>query len=323
MPPNPITMLSGLTTAELTLTKRGANGRVFAVTKSGGFPMDPEVLQAILGTPAEGEDKFVETLKSQGVTDEEKINAAVANFRVQKGLKDLVPDEIMSSVAKAAGYDATAKAMTPNEGDDNTKPNATSGKVDPKAKKPAKGDTPTQKSLDLSGLDDTTRAQVEAVFKSHDSALAKSNELEAVVKSLSATVDTLKADATEKLYVAKAAKEFGHLPMEDKALGLMLKSAHELSPDFAKGFETLLGRMDEMVAKSSMLTTMGAVQKANEGGAWSKIETLAKGMVRKSAEGGNSLSHAQAIDLVLKTEEGAALYREYLGDNPKQRAEIY
>lgn len=308
-----ITMLSGLTTAELTLCKRGINERRFAVFKSGGFSMDPEVLQAILNTPAEGEKEFVGVLKSQGVTDEEKVNAAVASYRVQKGLKDLVDDKTMASVAKAAGYEKSDKAVTPNEGKDDKKPDATSGKVDPKAKQ---GQGPVKKSLDLSKLDDDSRQQIEAVFKSHDSMIARTSALEEVVKSM-------RADAAEKEYVAKAAKEYGHLPLEERQLGLMLKSAHDMNPDFAKGFETLLGRMDEMVAKSAMLTTMGAVRKANEGGAWAKIDGLAKGMVQKSVEGGNNLSHAQAIDLVLKTEQGAELYREYLGDNPRQRADIY
>lgn len=280
--------------------------------------MDPEVLQAILGTPAEGEDKFVATLKSQGMTDEEKINAAVASFRVQKGLKDLVDQETMAAVSKSAGYEPAVKAVTPNEGARDDKTDATSGKVDPKAKqKDALGKKDyMKKSLDLSRLDDESRQQVEAVFKSHDSMIARTAALEEVVKSMQAT-------AAEKSYVAKAAKDYGHIPVEERKLGLMLKSAHDINPEFAAGFEELLGRMDEMVAKSALLTTMGAVRKANEGGAWSKIETMAKNMVRKSAEGGNNLSHAQAIDLVLKTEEGAELYREYLGDNPRQRADIY
>jgi hypothetical protein len=310
-------MLSGLTTAELTLTKRGANNRRFAMIK-GGIPMDPEVLQALIGTPAEGEDLFVKTLKSQGVTDEEKVNAAIAQFRIQKGMKDLVDNDVMDIVTKAAGY--TVKAVDANEGADKKKPDATSGKVDPKAKQ---GQGPVKKSIDLSQLDDDSRQMVEAVFKSHDTMAEKSTQLEAVVKSLSTEVDTLKDEKQEAVYVAKAAKDFSHLPMADKELGLMLKSANAVSPDFAKGFESLLGKMDEMVAKSDMLTTMGAASRQASGGAWDKIQTLAKGMVQKSLEGGNTLSNAQAIDLVLKTEQGAALYREYLGDNPKQRADVY
>ncbi len=321
MPPDIITMLSGLTTAELTLTKRGVNNRRFAMTK-GGIPMDPEVLAALIGTPAEGETEFLKTLKSVGVTDQEKIDAAVAQFRIQKGMKDLVPDSVMAAVAKAAGYEGTAKAVTPNEGEDDKKPDATSGKVDPKAKQK----DPLGKSadpVDLSQLDPTAKAKVEAIFKSHADMATKSGELEAVVKSLAGEVQGLKDDKLEIHYVAKAAKDFSHLPLGDQALGLMLKSAHDLNPDFAKGFETLLGRMDEMVEKSAMLTNMGAVQKASEGDAWGKLQALANGIVQKSAEGGKEMSNSQALDLVLKSDTGKQLYREYLGDNPRQRGDVY
>ncbi len=313
MPPQSITMLSGLTTAELTLTKRGANNRRFALTK-GGIPMDPEVLKAIMGTPAEGETELLATLKSQGVTDQEKIDAAVASYRVQKGMKDLVDDDTMATVSKTAGYEAK-KAVTPEEGKDDKKPDATSGKVDPKAKK-GDGPRPVGKSVDLSHLDEATRQHVESVFKSHESMLERTSQLETVVKSL-------QDEKQEQHYVAKAAKDYAHLPLGEQQLGLMLKSANDMNPEFAKGFELLLGRMDEMVEKSAMLTTMGAVTKANEGGGWSKIETMADGIVQKSAESASPITKAQAIDAVLKTETGKALYREYLGDNPQQRAEIY
>ena len=314
MPPRPITMLSGLQTAELTLTKRGANNRRFAMTK-GGIPMDPEVLQALIGTPAEGEDQFLATLKSQGVTDKEQIDAAVASYRVQKGMKDLVSDDVMATVAKSAGYEKTAKAVGKDEGVDDAEPNATSGKVDPEAKKKDKLGK-TKKSLNLADLDDGTRAYVEGVFKSHAAMEERTASLEAVVKSL-------QDEKQEQHYVAKAAKDYAHLPLGERQIGLMLKSAHDMNPEFAKGFEGLLGRMDEMVEKSAMLTTMGAVNKANEGGAWDKLQTLANGIVQKSAESGKDVSASQALDLVLKTEQGKALYREYLGDNPQQRAEIY
>lgn len=311
MPPRSITMLSNLQTAELTLTKRGANDRRFAMTK-GGIPMDPEVLKNLIATPAEGEDQFLAILKSQGITDEDKVNAAVASYRMQKGMKDLVSDDVMAAVAKSAGYEGTAKAVTPNEGKDDKKPDATSGKVDPKAKA---GQGPVKK-VDLSDLDDATRVQVEAVFKSNAAMEERTATLETVVKSL-------QDEKVETHYVAKAAKSYSHLPLGERQLGLMLKSANDHDPAFAKGFEELLGRMDEMVEKSNMLTVMGAVNKANDGGGWDKIQALANGIVQKSTEAGKSVSDAQAIDLVLKTAQGKALYREYLGDNPKQRAEVY
>lgn len=279
--------------------------------------MDPTVLQNLIATPAEGEEEFLKALKGSGMTDQEKIDAAVASFRVQKGMKDLVDQNTMAAVVKAAGY--VIKATKKEEGVDPKKPDVESGKVDPEAKKK----NPMGKSIDLSALDADTRAQVEAVFKSQDDAATKSEKMEEVVKSLTTTVQGLKDAAEEKTYVAKAAADFGHIPMEGAELGLMLKSAHSVGGDFAKGFEALLGRMDEMVQKSDLMTTMGNVHKNLTGGAWDKIQKLADGIVQKSAENAKELTQYQAIDLVLKSANGQALYREYLGDNPRQRGDVY
>lgn len=288
--------------------------------------MDPEVLAALIGTPAEGETEFLKSLavlkKAGKFSTQEELDATVAQFRIQKGMKDLVPDSLMAAVAKAAGYEGTAKAVTPNEGKDDKQPDATTGKVDPKAKQKDKLGKSAD-PVDLSQLDPVAKAQVEAIFKSHADMATKSTELETVVKSLAGKIQGLEDDKLEVHFVAKAAKDYAHLPLGDQALGLMLKSAHDLNPDFAKGFENLLGRMDEMVEKSAMLTNMGAVNKASEGGAWDKLQSLANGIVQKSAEGGKEMSNSQALDMVLKSETGKQLYREYLGDNPRQRGDVY
>lgn len=276
--------------------------------------MKAEILNALMSTPAEGEAELVETLKSQGVEDQQKIDAAVASFRVQKGLKDLVDPTVMGEVSKAAGAEV-AKAVMPNEGKDDKKPDATSGKVDPKAKQ---GQGPVKKSLDLSGLDADSRAQVEAIFKSHASMAEKASQ----VDELHAMVKSLQDERETKEYVAKAAQSFNHIPMKADDLGLMLKSANGVSAEFAQGFETLLTKMNEVVSKSALFTTTGAAGVSDGSGAWDKIEQLADGMVRKSSSE-NPVTKAQAIALVMKTEEGNRLYQEYLGENPAQRARAY
>ncbi len=316
--PVPITKLSGLQTVELTLTKRGANNKRFAMTK-GGLPMDPEVLTAIMSTPAEGEDAFLQTLKSQGVDDQESIDAAVASFRVQKGMKDLVDNDVMAEVTKAAGY--VAKATDKDEGVEPFTPKKQPG-ADPEASDDS-GNLPGKKkkkkmskSLDLSGLDTEARGQVEAIFKSHEAQAEKTAKLEQTLKSMQDT-------QAEREYVAKAAAEYTHIPGSDEELGLMLKSAHDVSPEFAKGLEGLLGRMNEMVQKSSLLTTMGAVNKANSGGGLDKMQTLVKEIVQKSVASGNKMKKDDAMDLILKSANADELYREYLGDNPAQRGATY
>ena len=252
--------------------------------------MDPEVIAALLVTAAEGEDNLIATLKSQK-KDQETIDAAVANYRVQKGLKDLVDADTMAAVTKSAGYVA----------------------VD--APKPAPKPEPAKKSIDLSQLDETTRASIEAVFKSNADLVKKAEETEAVLKSM-------RDESERKEMVAKAEKEFGHIPMETGELGTMLKSANAVGEEFGKSFQTLLGRMNEMVQKSALLSTIGGGHQPQSGGAMDKIKQLADGMVQKSMGTPNQISEHQAMALVLKTAEGEALYKEYLGDNPAQRARV-
>jgi hypothetical protein len=315
MPGDVITMLSGLVTGELTLTKRGANDRRFAITK-GNVPMDAEVLAALVSTPVEGESELIASLKSAGLTDQEKIDAAVAQLRITKGMKDLVSPEAQAAVTKAAGYPG-AKAS-------DKKTDKAKDKGEGEGDHPPKKPNPFAKSaLDLSALDDASRAQVEAVMKSHESMADRTAELERVVKSATDTIAELKDAATTKEFVLKAAKDFSHLPLDEGSLGLMLKTADGVGGKFADSFTTLLGRMNEMVEKSDLLTTMGNIANQSADSAWGKIQAMAKSMVQKSAESGEQLSNAQAIDIVLKTDEGKDLYRKYLGDNPRQRGDVY
>lgn len=291
-----IKMLSGLNTSELTLTRRGANNKRYAMTKNGAYLMDSEVLQAIMQTPAEGEEEFTKTLKSQGM-DDEKLTAAVSQYRLQKGMKDLVDDKTMENITKSAGYNFEKPA--PKE------------KVVEKKKKKMDKKEDIKKTLDLSGLDEDTKQQVESIFKSHDSMSKRTSELEEVIKSM-------KSESMEKEYIAKAAKDYSDLPIESEKLGVMLKTANEVDEDFGKNFEELLGKMNNLVNKSAALTTVGANNTATNGGdAWSKIASLADGIVQKSDD--LNMTEAKAIDMVLKTERGQALYNEYMMDNPSQR----
>jgi hypothetical protein len=98
-----INMLTGISTAEVSLVKRGANKKRIAFRKSENqMAIDQSVMEAVLGAPADGEAKFVELMKSKGV-DGDKLVAAVANYRIQKGCEDLLSGEDMHQVMKSAG----------------------------------------------------------------------------------------------------------------------------------------------------------------------------------------------------------------------------
>lgn len=305
---NTVTMLSGLQTAELTLTKKGANGRVFAITKSEGYKMDECVISAVASTPAQGEEDLVEMLKSNN-SSEDEIGAAVVNYRIQTGFKDLVSDEMFEQVSKAAGYSKKGEGKMKKEVIIEVEGE---GEDDEEEMMKTKGKEKMNKSnIDLNQLDDATRQQVESVFKSNQDLAKETQELKEVVKSM-------RDEAQRKEYIAKAAESYSHVPMDPEELGLLLKNANEISEGFGKKFEELLGKVQESVSKSALLDTVGKSQQNDpSAGAWDKIEEMAKSLVQKS-QGLTNLTQAQAIDRVLKSEEGQSLYQEYLGENPRQ-----
>ena len=288
---NTVKKLSNLKTYELTLTQRGANRRVFAIAKSakGNVMPTKEIINALIDTPAEGEENLVATLKSAGMS-QEKIDAATISLRLQAGMKDLVDTDTFDSVAKAAGYDFGKG----KEGEDDE---------DPKKKKKAKKPEGVKKSVDLDTLDPEAKAIVEGVFKSNADLVEKSAKMEETLKSLTS--------ANEKReFVAKAAEDFSHINMESDALGSMLQQADAVGEDFSKGFNALLKGMNEVVQKSALLQTTGsATISGGTADAWAKIEALAEGLVQKSDK---AMSKAEAVSVVMKTEEGQQLYNDYL-----------
>lgn len=277
--PQTVTMLGSLYTAELSLVKRGANNRRFAVTK--GMDMDlNEVLQTVLATEAEGEKALVQSLKSGGI-DGDAVDVAVAHYRLQHGFKDKVTKEAFDLVAKAAGYEVTKKAEP-------------SKKTEPRSTKPA-GMPP----------------EMEAVWKAQKDAIEAAKKESADVKAELAEV---KKAAQRKDFVMRCEREFAHVPgMSTEQMADMLMQAHAVSKEFGESLEKQWAETAEVVKKSSLLGSVGGQPTTTSGSAWDKMQNLAKELVQKSA---GELSSAKALDLVMQ--QNPELYQEYLGENPAQ-----
>jgi hypothetical protein len=300
-----VTMLSNLATNEVSLVRRGANRKVFAITKSQGGTMN---LKAILDTPAEGEEKLVETMKSAGA-DDKRVAASVAAYRLQKGLADVLKGEDVAAVAKAAGIELpVAKG-----GGQDEEPGTGTASEDDKPGKPA-GLKKAKKSageLDLSGLTAEDRAQVEAVMKSQASLVEKTAQLEKLVQSIS-------DERTTAAFVAKA-EQFKHIPGSSQELGAVLKSAATVDPKLGDALLGIFEKVNGLVAKSALLGSVGVGGVTTPNSAAAKLDALIDGVVQKSA---GKVSREKAYSEVLKSAEGKELYREYLAENPAQRARV-
>ncbi len=95
-------MIAAIETKEVSVVEAGAVRRRFAITKSEGQKMDPEILKAVLETEAKGEKEFVASLKSEGKSAEQ-VAASVAGMRFMLGYKDVIDGAQLAQVAKAVG----------------------------------------------------------------------------------------------------------------------------------------------------------------------------------------------------------------------------
>lgn len=282
MPSDTINMLTNLQTAEVSLVRRGANKKRFALTKSEGGEMSfGDVLKNVLETPAEGEDTLVQSLKAAG-RDDESIEVARANFRLQNGFRDKLDPEDFGSIAKASGYEVPAKAAVPAE-----------------------------ESVKKSHVPAEMPAELQAVWK------AQQEEMELLRKAneeASSQIVAIRKEAQRKELVAKCAAEYAHVPgMSSEQMGEMLQKAYEVGEAFGRQLEANWAQTSEALKKSELLRPAGRSGHADsEASALGKLNSIAKQYVAKDA----GLTKEKAFALALKKNPG--LYEEYLAENPAQ-----
>jgi hypothetical protein len=294
-------MLTSTETLEVSNVRRAANRKRYAITKSEANVMkDPKIIQAVLSTAAEGEEQLVATMKSAGA-DEKRIEAATALYRLNKGFADVLkPEDLKVLIGKAH-----EEPDGDEQGDDESD-------VEYKARM-AKRIKKARKSADAvggdadAGLDPEVLKRVEAVMKSNEN----------LVKE----VQGLKTAKEQLEYVAKAEREFKHVPGSPAELAVTLKAAHDAGPEAEKTILAHLRSVEEISAKSALFGEIGT----SGGGAGptdanAKIQALAEKLTMK-ADSGKEMTPAQKYSYVLThTPEGRALYREYLAQHPQQRA---
>jgi hypothetical protein len=293
--PKVINMLTNVQTAEVSLVRRGANNKRFALTKTKDQTMQiSELLKTVLDTEAEGEAKLVETLKAQG-SDQDSIDVAVANFRIQSGFKDKLSKEQFEEVAKAAGFEVTkAKKADDDEEDEG---NPFGGK---KKKKTAKSHVPADMPVEMRKAFDEQAAALETLRKESDEKDAR--------------IEKIEKESIRKELVAKCASEFSHVPgMNAEEMGTMLQKAYEVSEDFGKQLEGQWAETSVALKKSSLLQTQGTTHSSHDGSsAMGKMEALAKEYIAKDP----NMTHDVAIGKVMG--DHPELYNEYLNENPAQ-----
>lgn len=282
-------MLTQLQTGEISLVRRGANDKRIALTKSeDDMPLE-ELLKSVLETEAEGEQALIESLKAAKI-DDEAIEIAKANYRMQHGFKDKLSEDALAVVVKAAGYWTKAR-----DDDDDDKPF-------PGAKPPFGGKKKTKDKKSHVPAD--MPAEMAAIFKTQQ------EELSVVKKQL----DDERRERVRKEYVVKCADEYSYVPgMSSEQMGEMLQKAYEVGDDFGKQLEGQWATTSAAVKKSSLMDASGRLV-TNGGGGGGPIDKL--NAIAKEKATKEKISFAKAFDQALV--ENKPLYDEYLSDNPAQ-----
>lgn len=295
-------VLTDLDVAEVSLVKKPANKRAFLLFKQldeGGEERVPDLKEKLIElftseAPLELEEKLELIEGQEGLTEElrEIVKEVVKVLRAYKA--DL-PEDILEVIAELAELKLPERIV-------DQKPRAEEEeKIEimagfPRPIKKADG------SYDLSGVPKEQRAIVEALWKQAERAdqLAKELREEKELR--------IRKEFEER------AKQFDNLPISAEELGRILQAFHEKAKEEYDKIERLLRAVNEALGQSEILKELGSSYNGTSGGAWTKIEKLAQGLIQKDA----NLTKEKAISIVL--EANPQLYAEYLAE--QQREEV-
>lgn len=309
-----INALEQLNTLGVSLVKRGANRKRLVTKAEGTMDADTiEVLKTIIeDVPAENEGRADEILK----TSDEKARGAIAGIaRLMSSFKDVLTPEALEKAYELAGVEVQKTAKETNLPGVGQKEAADGTMTKKKGKvtvsTPEKQEDATEASRGVSKsydhLPEEVRAEMAKLWKSNEEAVAKAEAAETRAKAI-------ESEALLKTYVAKAEKEFAHVPgQQANELGALLKSLHDQNPETASKVEALLKAAEAALGTSEMFRERGSSQSTG-GSAQAQLDALAKGLVQKGEEG---ITYAEAYSQVMKDHPN--LYSQYLLENPSQR----
>lgn len=298
--------LSELDPLEVSLVTMGANGKKkFLTLKSAnGEVQMEEVIKKILENDLENESEIDAILKEAKLSeDDAKATKASLNIlsSVQKGFPK---DFDLSTLVAKVGFPFPKKddkgKKNPKEDDELAKLKKENAELRKKGN--VKKEEPPKKEDDpMKDLPEAVKKRFEAVEKANKDEIEKREKVE---KAL----EVEKNARVTKEFQEKAAV-YKHLATTPEKLGAILKNASEtMSEESFEAFEGVLKTSNENLRLNTALKVVGAGGQGDGGDAWKKIEKMAEKLVLK---GDTELTKEQAIERVLKTDEGKKLEKEY------------
>ena len=282
------TDLIDLETLEVSLVKRGANKKKFALAKKESENMK-DLTAAILAAPGEIDPALAEVLKEALSKEAEAVIADA--FKMLSAVKDEMSGELFAKISEALGFGKAEEDEAEEEAPEAAAEEAPAEEA-PEAPAPdEEEEEEAEKSIEKS--DDP---KVAALFKEHE-------DLKALYK---AEMETKRAAE----FVAKAEADFANIPGATvEQVGGLLKDLHDLDQGIAERVESVLKGTQALVENVGVLGEAGSrAQAPAANDADGRIEAMARSRVEKS---GGALSLAKAYEAVLR--DNPKLYTESLG----------
>jgi len=296
----PLTALPEINAFEVTVCRQGKNNKKrFPIWKAQEDRMDNfnVILKSVLETELDEEANLDELFKGAELS-EKAMNAIKSATRILMAFKDEMPEDVMTKLAKLAGYKGPEKTEKGCDMDEEMKKQlddltAENAKLKADIEK-AKGDTDDGDDTQLDDLRKAYDERLETLQKSNEE-LAKSLEAEKDARNLAGWKERVEKEASH--YPGKSADE----------MAAILQRVEKVDADLAKAqFEDMV-KASEALKASDLLKSAGAVGVPAGGSAWDKIEKMADGLLEKSTDA--EFTKAKAISLVL--ERNPELYTEY------------
>jgi hypothetical protein len=301
-----ITALTDLETFEVSVVKRGANKRKFALTKSEKQMPQKEMNEVLKSLVESGEIEDVakvDAVAKAAKLSEKSAAALAAVAKIADGFKD--DPAVKLALAKLFGKD---------EADDEEE--------DAEDAKKAKKKAAAKKSDDAGNGEDKETPVTKTEFPPEMQAILKANE-EAIKKAqeentrLAEVIKKERDEREVKEWVAKSAADLRYIPGQSaEQLGRVLKELQDKNGlEMANKHFDMLKASSALVSKSAMFREHGAGGAGASdasGSAWDRIKKLADSIVVKDAK----LTGAKAVQMVLKAHP--ELYAEYKAEHPRQ-----
>mgnify|MGYP003645601808 CR=1 FL=1 len=256
------TQLTELETLEVSLVKRGANKKRYALTKS---EMDMQDLTAaILATPGETPEEVEKVMKA----DLSKEAQAVVGdaLKMLDAVKEEMSRDLLNAIGDALGVGGEKKPEETKAEEDE--------ELEEEKEKALDGEEEGEKVEEEKSVEKSADPRIEAMFKEN--------------AELKAQIQKAADEASLKEHIAKAEKELNCVPSATPSdVGTILKKLDGFDKDLSKQVESIFAASHAIAKNSGLVEPIGSSQPGittTASGAEGEIEALAKSRVAKTGE---------------------------------------